>query len=204
MAQNDFFMLVCQDNEHNKFWTFDIVPCGTSSWECSITYGRIGTKGQVTRKMFIGKLNAEVYAAGKKAEKRSKGYVQVSKEEFDLMKIQAQIMGTGNKIEDTMILVEVGDDRLYSIPPKAAYDPSLKVCLGVIFRLREEGQATPAYFVMFKDDDVYDVAITSRRYPGDNHLKALNGWFVLKTKINDSHPLHGIVGKLGEVLGSTL
>lgn len=205
MSDEKFQMWVCQEDKHNKWWTFEV-----SGNSVTTKYGRIGQNGQSSTKSFKSTWERDAYAHKKLSEKRAKGYEPVTKEQFDLFRLQAEIMGTGNKIEQTMILLEHGGS-LFSLSPKAAYDPSLKLAIGVIFRLRDKDGATEPYFLMFQDETIYEVTIQARDYYGRKNgapksLKdePLDKWTVRKSKVTEGHPLFKTVEKLETVLGSTL
>lgn len=201
MSEN-FKMWVCQEDKHNKWWTYEI-----SGNSVTTKFGRIGQNGQSSTKSFGDSWSRDGYAGKKLAEKTAKGYNPVSKEQFDLLRLQAEIMGTGNKVEQTLLLIESGD-KLYAMPNESAYDPSLKLCIGVVFRLRDKDGATEPYFMMFKDNETFEITNQRRIYPltKPSGMKAtpVEGWTVTKTKIGSGHALFEVMGKLETVLGSTL
>lgn len=198
----DFKMWVCQEDKHNKWWTYEI-----SGNSVTTKFGRIGQTGQSSTKSFPHQYERDKYAQDKLREKTAKGYNPVSKEQFDLLRLQAEMMGTGNKVEQTLLLIESGD-KLFAMPNESAYDPSLKLCIGVVFRLRTKEGATEPYFMMFKDKETFEISNQRRIYPlvKPSGMKAtpVEGWTVTKTKIGPGHALHEVVEKLETVLGSTL
>jgi predicted DNA-binding WGR domain protein len=202
MSDEKFKMWVCQEDKHNKWWTYEI-----SGNTVTTKFGRIGQDGQSSTKSFSDSWSRDSYANKKLSEKTAKGYNPVSKEQFDLLRLQAEIMGTGNKVEQTLLLIESGD-KLFAMPNESAYDPSLKLCIGVVFRLRTKEGATEPYFIMFKDKETFEITNQRRIYPltKPSGVKATptEGWTVTKTKIGPGHALFEVVGKLETVLGSTL
>lgn len=202
MSDEKFKMWVCQEDKHNKWWTYEI-----SGNSVTTKFGRIGQNGQSSTKDFGDSWSRDAYANKKLSEKTAKGYNPVSKEQFDLLRLQAEIMGTGNKVEQTLLLIESGD-KLFAMPTESAYDPSLKLCIGVVFRLRTKEGATEPYFMMFKDKETFEITNQRRIYPltKPSGMKATptEGWTVTKAKIGPGHTLFEVMGKLETVLGSTL
>lgn len=201
MSADKFLMWVCQKKTSNKWWTYEV-----NGNSVTTRWGRIGQTGQSNTKSFPSSYKRDDFIRKKTWEKTGKGYEPISKENFDLLSLQAEIMGSGNKIESTAIVLQ--DKKLFhEVPTQAAYDPSLELGLMVTFRLRDKHGATAPYTLMFRGDDVFDLNIEPAYYA--SRMKALNfrpvrSWQGSGLKVDSSHPLWGMVEKLQEVLGTTL
>ena len=82
--------------KHNKFWSYEI----DDKNNVVIRWGRMGTKGQSKAYAFNSKWDADHFVDKKIGEKIRKGYKKVETEEFDLKKLQAELVGAGCKIEE--------------------------------------------------------------------------------------------------------
>lgn len=92
-------MLVFTDGKANKFWRYDI-KSSSSKWSVTTHWGRIGLIGQSKTKTFGSSYSAEQYANDKMAEKNRKGYREATDEEFEMLKLQADVVGRFNKVGD--------------------------------------------------------------------------------------------------------
>lgn len=197
----DFKMWVCQEDKHNKWWTFEV-----SGNTVTTKFGRIGQKGQSSSKTFRDTWSRDAYANKKMSEKTGKGYNPISKEDFDLLRLQAEIMGTGSKIEGIAVILQ--DKKFFhEVPNQVAYDPSLELSLMISFRLRDRHGATDVYTFLFKGDDVFDLNIQpvySATHSKDLGFRPVRSWQGNASKVNTSHPLWKMIEKLQEVLGTTL
>jgi len=203
---NDKFkMWVCQKKTHNKWWTYEV-----DGNTVTTKYGRIGQKGQARSKTFPDSWDRDKFISSKTWEKTGKGYESVSKEKFDLLTLQAEIMGSGNKIEEMAVVLQDGE-LFCKVPNQAAYDPNLELGIMISFRLRDKHGATPVQILVFRGDDVLDLQF--KRVLSMDAIRAKTKklgfrppryWQGTFKKVDNSHPLFGMVEKLQEVLGSTL
>ena len=169
-------------------------------------WGRIGQSGQSNTKSFPGGHKRDRFISSKTWEKQGKGYTMVTKEEFDLLNLQAEIMGSGNKVERTAIVLQDGN-AFHEVPNQAAYDPTLELGIMISFRLRDKQGATEPYSLIFLDDKVYDFKVRARNPRGiwkKLNFRPVQTWTGDLSKVDDSHPLSDMVEKLQEVLGTTL
>jgi predicted DNA-binding WGR domain protein len=190
---DDFNMWVHTDGKHNKFWGFR----KSSIRGYTIRYGRIGTKGQTA---------SSHDPRSKSWEKEDKGYRRVTQAEYDLLVLQATILGNGNKFETASLVVLNKDhNHLTEITPQEAVDPKHKPSMVVSFRLRDRAGATEPFTVWFADDDIYELdgakMVTLRpRTLGGELCYPLGG----NRRIVKGHRLYSLTEKLAEVIGRTV
>jgi predicted DNA-binding WGR domain protein len=114
--------------KHNKFWSYEI----NSHHSVTVSWGRLGTKGQSKTYEFDSSWSAQRFVDQKITEKRRKGYVEVDDEIFGLKKVQAELVNSGCKIETLTFVKKLHDDEndrtIYqSLKEEAALaDPSYK------------------------------------------------------------------------------
>jgi predicted DNA-binding WGR domain protein len=104
--------LIQSKGKHNKFWSYEI--CDTS-YDVTVKWGRLGTNGQTKVYKFASHWSAQDFADKKVREKRRKGYVEVETEAFNLKQLQAELVGSGCKIEELTFVkkIEGSEDNLY-------------------------------------------------------------------------------------------
>jgi len=204
----EFRMWVCQHDKHNKWWTYEV-----DGNTVTTRYGRIGLKGQKSSKSFGDQWSRDAFIDKKRWEKERKGYRPVSEEEFNLFKLQAEILGSGNKVERTALVLDNGK-TLTEIHPEDAFDPSLKPNVLIEFRLRDRDGSTEPFEVLFTADEAFDIETriplpkpvtnepwTKAREKFRHPTKTIR--VMRKSKIDNSHQFHAVVEKLMEVIGST-
>lgn len=204
MTQKDFLMYVCQDDGHNKFWTYDVAQNLSGGWDLTIRYGRIGQNGQTVKKTYDSKFDADGVAHGKAHEKFSKGYELVDEDRWKILNVQASIVGTGNKVEG---LWYVRDDvaALSELNSKELANPATQPAIMSSFRLRNKEGATEPILVLITENAAYTFCAMQRRVANRN--EAIHEEWIIQShreKITREHPLAGIVEKLQEVVGHTL
>jgi predicted DNA-binding WGR domain protein len=195
-------MWVCQHDKHNKWWTYDVKGNTVTT-----RYGRIGLKGQKSSKNLGNKWDRDAFIDKKRWEKERKGYRPVSEEEFNLFKLQAEILGSGNKVERTALVLDNGK-TLTEIHPEDAFDPSLKPNVLIEFRLRDRDGSTEPFEVLFTTDEAFDIETRREmRSKEPKHTKfrhPTTTWKVVrKSKVDNSHQFHKVIEPLMEVIGST-
>ena len=207
---DDFRMWICQSDKHNKWWTYDVKGNVVTT-----RYGRVGLKGQKSSKNLGNQWDRDSFIQKKQYEKERKGYRACSEEEFNLFKLQAEILGSGNKVERTALVIEDGK-KLVEIHPEDAFDPTLKPHVLIEFRLRDKEGATEPAEVLFTENDAYEIE-TRRERPilmvkaGGSHEIGKHTFrhptthlkVVSKRKVDNSHQFHKVIEKLMEVIGST-
>lgn len=203
---DDFRMWVCQHDKHNKWWTYDVKGNTVTT-----RYGRIGLKGQKSSKKFDNQWDRDSFIDKKRWEKERKDYRPCSEEEFNLFKLQAEILGSGNKVERTALVLDNGK-TLTEIHPEDAFDPALKPNVLIEFRLRDREGSTEPFEVLFTTDEAFDVETRQERPPLVVKKKAQKGKFrhptktlrvMRKSRIDNSHQFHKVIEPLMEVIGST-
>jgi predicted DNA-binding WGR domain protein len=204
MAQKDFLMYVCQDDGHNKFWTYEITQNVSSGWDLVTRYGRIGQSGQTAKKTYDNKYVAEDVADRKAHEKLSKGYEPVDEDQWKILNVQASILGTGNKVEGLWYVGDHGG-QLSELSTKELTNPATKPAIMSSFRLRNKEGATEPILVLITENAAYTFCAQQRRISvmgGQIHEE----WLIQsdREKITKEHPLAEIVEKMQEVVGHTL
>ena len=209
----EFKMWVCREDKHNKRWTYEIQ--GTTF---VATFGRIGLKPQVRSKPFRSLWQAKDHASKKMSEKVKKGYVNVTEEEYQLLLLQAEIVGTGNKVEEAAIVLKVDNNHAIEVAPEALSCPTLKPSFILSIRLRDKDGATEPYDLHIEMDAAYLIYRANRmrlHRPKTNaafkrpngvkpeHLTASWSWASF-ARITPSHELAPLVVKAQEVIGTTL
>lgn len=105
-------IVVQQEGNHNKFWA---AHYDESTNTVYVRWGRFGTKGQSQEKKFGSISQAASFISDKYYEKKRKGYTDTDKQgnkidhaRFEMMCIEAAIVGTSNKCDalDWVELVE--------------------------------------------------------------------------------------------------
>jgi predicted DNA-binding WGR domain protein len=207
---SDFQMWVCREDKHNKFWTYEIV--GTTFIS---RYGRLGLKGQSSSKTFSCTWEAESHARKKLDGKRRKGYESVSEEEYQLLLLQAEVVGSGNKVEEAAFVLKTDDNHAIEVSPEALTNPDLKPSFILSIRLRDKDGATEPYDLHIEENAAYllDRATKARLWRPKatklphgvklDHAKASWSW-ASHARITTSHRLAPLVEKAQEVIGTTL
>ncbi len=131
--------LINDSGKHNKFWSYDIDDKNT----VTISWGRLGTKGQNRTYKFYSKYDAEKFANDKMIKKRRKGYIEVDDEAFSLKQFQAELIGSGSKIIKISFMRKIQNTR--HKPIISAREPHLDKC-GYFEPMYEEAAlADPTY-----------------------------------------------------------
>jgi predicted DNA-binding WGR domain protein len=201
---DDFNMIVCTDGKHNKFWTFSV----SSDGELTIRYGRIGTKGQTRTSQHGSSMYASSIGTRKMQDKiLEKDYRRVTQREYDILLLQAHLLGNGNKFEfASLVVLNKDHDHLVEITPEEAVDPKHKPSMVVSFRLRDRRGSTEPFTVWFADDDAFELS-------GDKRVTMRSSWTVAgklcyplrgNRRITEGHRLYSLTEKLAEVIGRTV
>ena len=206
---SDFQMWVCREDKHNKFWTFEIV--GTTFIS---RYGRLGLTGQSSSKTFHSVWEAEGHARKKLEAKLRKGYGRVSEEEHQLLLLQAEVVGNGNKVEEAAFVLKTTDYNAIEVKPEALANPNLKPSFILSIRLRDRDGATEPYDLHIEESGVWLLDGARRRGWVQGHPRRPKGvkieqvvaaWDWTKcVRIGPSHRLAPLVEKAQEVIGTTL
>lgn len=98
--------LIQSKGKHNKFWSYEI---NDATYDVTVKWGRLGTKGQTKVYKFVSLWAAQSFADKKVREKQRKGYTEVEAETFDLKQMQAELVGAGCKIEELTFVKKIKD-----------------------------------------------------------------------------------------------
>ena len=93
--------------KHNKFWSYET----DSNHNVTVSWGRLGTKGQSKTFEFDSSWAAQGFAEKKVHEKKRKGYREVDAEVFGLKQVQAELIGAGCKIEELTFVKKLETDK---------------------------------------------------------------------------------------------
>jgi predicted DNA-binding WGR domain protein len=205
MPDEEFLMWVCQKGKHNKFWTYEI-----DGNTVTTRYGRLGLKGQSTAKKLRSSFEATRFARDKRWEKERKGYRQVKEEEFNLLRLQADILGTGNKTEGVYIVKDSPRKKtLTELPPEALYDPNLKPSILLIVRLRGKDGATDPIHLLFTTPE--KCSVLESCWMRTNDMRPIliyadhRSWVYRDKSSVDNYPkLAKLMEKAQEVVGTIL
>ena len=115
--------LIHDGGKHNKFWSYDI---DDTTHDVTIRWGRLGTNGQSKIYKFTSHWYAQDFADKKARGKRRKGYAEMENDAFDLKQMQAELVGSGCKIEELAFVKHVPNTNTYNIVvgAEALADPS--------------------------------------------------------------------------------
>lgn len=215
MAQAEFFMLVCKDGKSNKFWTYDISQNMCGEYVLQITYGRIGTKGQTTSKIFLSGWEAQHFANNKIHEKTGKGYHRTGEDEYRFLCLLAAIVGTGNKVEEAAIVVAQFDAfSAYEVKPQVLADPTIEPSFIVGIRLRDKKGATDPYYLCINNKYTLLLKGVERTeylrtawgpIEPVKHFDVTAHWsWVEHRAIDSSHELAPLVERAEQVIGHAL
>jgi predicted DNA-binding WGR domain protein len=198
---SDFQMWVCRTGKHNKFWTYQITQ-DDSGYVFTSKYGRIGGRVNKSSKGFGSRWSAEAWASKKLDEKYRKGYDDIGEDEFKLLCVQAEIVGTGNKIE-SMAIVSDRSKALVKMTPAQMADPDAHPMIAVIMRKRDKDGATAPFVLLFDENSAYFLAGRDPNW----RPTTVGGTFPtitysLKKKIEKGHELFPMVEKAMEAAGT--
>ena len=76
-------------------------------------WGILGTIGKYMIYKFTSHWYAQIFADKKVREKRCKGYAEMENDAFDLKQLQAELIGSGCKIDELTFVDRTNDDNLY-------------------------------------------------------------------------------------------
>ncbi len=198
--------LIHTGDKHNKFW---IAETDVNTHEVSVRWGRLGTKGQNQKKSFDSPVAAANFVDNKIREKKRKGYEFTDKPKLDRLATEAAIVGTANKCGE-LSWIETHDE---GNGPTGAFGS------GVLVTADEH-----VCFSFINEDRLADpscspgilVSLTTRKEIDGRHEFDLvfteSGSYVFEDRsrsgraavIDDGHPLHNLVEKVQESLGSSL
>ena len=207
---SDFQMWVCRTDKHNKFWTYEIV--GTTFIS---RYGRLGLTGQSSSKTFHSVWEAEGHARKKLDGKLQKGYGRVSEEEHQLLLLQAEVVGNGNKVEEAAFVLKTKKCLAIEVRPEALANPNLKPSFILSIRLRDKDGATEPYDLHIDESGAWLLdGARRRRLRLPKTIEAPKGVKIEQivaawdwtncVRIGPSHRLAPLVEKAQEVIGTTL
>ena len=142
---------IFQDNKSQKFWSID-----TNGKSFTVTYGKLGSAGQMTNKEFDSEEACEKEAAKLTAEKVKKGYVESSEEGVSSSKNEGKKYYTDYDEEADLVEKILGDKRL----------PEIKYLTIGYWQSCGEGEDCQSIIDMFSDHKDKFSHITSL-YMGD-------------------------------------
>ena len=210
MPDEEFLMWVCTNGSRNKFWTYEIQGSAVTT-----RYGRLGLTGQSSTKTLNSTYEAGSFAQNKVWEKQRKGYKQVPEEEFNLLRLQAEILGSGNKAEGAYIVQHSSrKNQMSEVKEKVLYDPNFEPNILLVVRLRTKSGATDPIAILFTAADKYHVLEGLRHcFSGRRPIHApktlgdttRRTWvYSNKSNVNNYPKLARLMEKAKEVVGTIL
>jgi predicted DNA-binding WGR domain protein len=141
-------ILICSEEGSNKFWMYEHED---GEYVVTTRHGRLGTKGgKPTVKKFSDSYSRDDFIDRKTDEKYSKGYEDVTEEEFEIQTEIAKQIGTSSKIDEMKFVTE-DDFVLSEVDKKKLHDPKIRaqVYARIIHRKEAHSELSPITELLF-------------------------------------------------------
>lgn len=99
-------ILINKTDNHNKFYGYKVE---NGSNVLKTYWGRVGTNGNSNEETFGDEHTAQMMGKNKIREKFSKGYQIITEAEYELLKFEAQIIGSNHKVNKSYMVILEGD-----------------------------------------------------------------------------------------------
>jgi len=189
-------IFVHQGATHNKFWTS---ICDEATFEVTIRWGRLGTKGQSKKYPFATRRDATYFMLEKNRERLRKGYTgrhlgkEISRAMLDQLGTEAAIVGSQNKCHTFKWVELVGfaaEISYKEIDEDRLYNPECNPGILVNFETRKEIDGRKKFVLLFTLESAYDLRGHNPATP--------------ERLIESGHPLRKMVDKVEEAIGRSL
>lgn len=145
-------VVIQQSGKHNKFWRSKHNETDNS---VTVSWGRLGTKGQSQVKQFDSEYSAINFIRGKISEKFRKGYEEVDTATADRLSIEAAIVGSQNKCHKCEWVEIVENGTYKTIDEQRLYHPDCNPGLLVSMQTKKEYDGKHDFDLLFGVEDCY-------------------------------------------------